>query len=175
MRRDSPPFWFGSFRDSLVTPIATGSEPLSVVVPASVTATRSACETRFDLPRRALRRTDHRPSATVRRDRCCDDGTWPRAAWAPRLPSSTPTSFEPINLPNPRALYALSWDTETTYYERFGLADYEALEPEARRLASVAATLDVSVMQDAVSTRGLLVTGNYFEMLGCTAGRSDVC
>ena len=74
--------------------------------------------------------------------------------------------IRPVNLPNPRALYALSWDTETTYYERFGLADYEALEPEARRLASVAATLDVSVMQDAVSTRGLLVTGNYFEMLG---------
>ena len=74
--------------------------------------------------------------------------------------------IRPVNLPNPRALYALSWDTKTTYYERFGLADYEALEPEARRLASVAATLDASVMQDAVSTRGLLVTGNYFEMLG---------
>ena len=74
--------------------------------------------------------------------------------------------IRPVNLPNPRALYALSWDTETTFYERFGLADYEALEPEARRLASVAATLDASVMQDAVSTRGLLVTGNYFEMLG---------
>lgn len=74
--------------------------------------------------------------------------------------------IRPVNLPNPRALYVLSWDTETTYYERFGLADYEALEPEARRLASVAATLDASVMQDAVSTRGLLVTGNYFEMLG---------
>ena len=74
--------------------------------------------------------------------------------------------IRPVNLPNPRALYALSWDTKTTYHERFGLADYEALEPEARRLASVAATLDVSVMQDAVSTRGLLVTGNYFEMLG---------
>ena len=74
--------------------------------------------------------------------------------------------IRPVNLPNPRALYALSWDTETTFYERFGLADYEALEPEARRLASVAATLDVSVMQDGVSTRGLLVTGNYFEMLG---------
>ena len=74
--------------------------------------------------------------------------------------------IRPVDLPNPRALYALSWDTERTYYERFGLADYEALEREARRLAGVAATLDVSIMQDAVSTRGLLVTGNYFEMLG---------
>ena len=43
--------------------------------------------------------------------------------------------IRPVNLPNPRALHALSWDTETTFYERFGLADYEALEPEARRLA----------------------------------------
>ena len=74
--------------------------------------------------------------------------------------------IRPVNLPNPRALHALSWDTETTFYERFGLADYAALEPEARRVADVAATLDVSVMQDAASTRGLLVTGNYFEMLG---------
>ena len=74
--------------------------------------------------------------------------------------------IRPVNLPNPRALYALSWDTETTFFERFGLADYEALEPEARRLAGVAATLDAAVMQDAVSIRGLLVTGNYFEMLG---------
>jgi predicted permease len=74
--------------------------------------------------------------------------------------------IRPVNLPNPRALHALSWDTETTRYERFGRADYEALEPEARRLAGLAATLDASVMQDAVSTRGLLVTGNYFEMLG---------
>ena len=74
--------------------------------------------------------------------------------------------IRPVNLPDPRALHALSWDTETTFYERFGLADYEALEPEARRVAAVAATLNVSVMQDAASTRGLLVTGNYFEMLG---------
>ena len=66
-----------------------------------------------------------------------------------------------------RARYtSLSWDTETTRHQRFGLADYEALEPEARRFAGVAATQDVSVMQDAVSTRGLLVTGNYFELLG---------
>ena len=57
--------------------------------------------------------------------------------------------IRPVNLPNPRALYALSWDTETTFYERFGLADYAALEPEARRVAGVAATLDASVMQDA--------------------------
>ena len=43
--------------------------------------------------------------------------------------------LKPINLPDPHALYALSWDTETTRRQRFGLADYEALQPEARRFA----------------------------------------
>jgi MacB-like periplasmic core domain len=59
----------------------------------------------------------------------------------------------------------LSWDTDTTR-QRFALADYEALQPEARRFAGLAAAQDVSIMQDAVSTPGLLVTGNYFELLG---------
>ena len=74
--------------------------------------------------------------------------------------------LKPIDLPDPHALYALSWDTETTRRHRFTLADYQALQPEARRVAAVAATKNVSVMQDAVSTPGLLVTGNYFELLG---------
>ena len=74
--------------------------------------------------------------------------------------------LQPIDLPNPYALHSLSWDTETTRRQRFTLADYEALQPEARRFAGVAAAHDVSVMQDSVSTLGLLVTGNYFELLG---------
>src|SRR5436190_5811967 len=74
--------------------------------------------------------------------------------------------LKPIDLPNPHALYALSWDTETTRRQRFRLTDYEALQPEARRFAGLAAAQDVTVMQDSVSTRGLLVTGNYFEWLG---------
>jgi predicted permease len=74
--------------------------------------------------------------------------------------------LKPIDLPNPHALYALSWDTETTSRQRFRLEDYEALQPEARRFAGLAAAQDVTVMQDSVSMRGLLVTGNYFELLG---------
>ena len=74
--------------------------------------------------------------------------------------------LRPIDLPDPHALYALSWDTDTTRRHRFGLADYEALRPEARRFAGLAATQNVSIMQDDVSTPGLLVTGNYFELLG---------
>lgn len=74
--------------------------------------------------------------------------------------------LKPIDLPDPRALYSVSWDTDSMTRRRFTLADYEALQPEARRIADVAAVQDVSVMEDAVSTRGLLVTGNYFELLG---------
>jgi predicted permease len=74
--------------------------------------------------------------------------------------------LKPIDLPNPHALYALSWDTETTRSHRFSLTDYEALQPEARRLARLAAAADVTFMRDATSTSGLLVTGNYFDVLG---------
>lgn len=74
--------------------------------------------------------------------------------------------LRPIDLPNPRALYSLSWDTDTTRRQRFRLADYDALQLEARRVAAVAAVQDVAVMQDSVSMGGLLVTGNYFEVLG---------
>jgi len=74
--------------------------------------------------------------------------------------------LKPINLPNPYGLYSLSWDSETTRGQRFTLAEYEALQPEARRHASVAAAHDVNVMVQSVSMTGLLVTGNYFELLG---------
>jgi predicted permease len=74
--------------------------------------------------------------------------------------------LKPIDLPDPHALYSLGWDTDAARRLRFTLADYEALQPEARRLAGVAAAQDVTVMQDTVSTPGLLVTGNYFELLG---------
>jgi hypothetical protein len=73
---------------------------------------------------------------------------------------------KPIDLPNPRALHALSWNTETARNRRFALTDYEALQPEARRYATVAAAHNVAVLTDTVSTGGLLVTGNYFELLG---------
>jgi predicted permease len=74
--------------------------------------------------------------------------------------------LKPIDVPNPRSLYALSWDTETTRRHRFGLADYEALQRDAKDFSRLAAMQDVSAMRDAVSMRGLLVTGNYFELLG---------
>jgi len=75
--------------------------------------------------------------------------------------------FRPIDLPNPRALYSLIWETEGGLRrQRFRLMDYEALQPEARRLAELAATRNASFREEDVTTQGLLVTGNYFEMLG---------
>ena len=74
--------------------------------------------------------------------------------------------LKPIDLPNPYGLYGLTWDSESELRQRFTLADYEALQPEVRPLAAVAAAKDVTVMQDSVPTAGLLVTGNYFHLLG---------
>ena len=74
--------------------------------------------------------------------------------------------LKPIDLPNPHALYSLSWDTESARRQRFTMADYQALQPEAGRFAAVAAVQDITVMQEDVPTPGLLVTGNYFELLG---------
>src|SRR5688500_4102574 len=53
--------------------------------------------------------------------------------------------LRPIDLPNPRSLYAVSWDTETARRHRFALADYEALQREAKDFSRVAAAQDVSV------------------------------
>ena len=54
--------------------------------------------------------------------------------------------FRPVDLPNPRALYMLIWETEGGLRrQRFRLMDYEALQPEARRLAELAATQNVVV------------------------------
>ena len=74
--------------------------------------------------------------------------------------------LKPIDLPDPYALYSLSWDTEATQRRGFRFADYEALQREASHFSRVAAVRDVTVMQEDVSTPGLLVTGNYFELLG---------
>ena len=74
--------------------------------------------------------------------------------------------LKPIDLPDPYALYSLSWDTDTTQRRGFRFADYEALQREASHFSRVAAVRDVTVMQEDVSTPGLLVTGNYFELLG---------
>jgi len=74
--------------------------------------------------------------------------------------------FRPIDLPSPRALHRLIWETEVTRRQWFRLKDYEALQPEADRLAQLAATENAAFREEDVTTQGLLVSGNYFELLG---------
>jgi predicted permease len=73
--------------------------------------------------------------------------------------------LRPIDLPDARSLYALSWDTTSVTRHGFRLADVEALRDEAPFFAGVAASADAVIMQDGVAKRGRLVSGNYFQVL----------
>ncbi len=77
--------------------------------------------------------------------------------------------LKPIDLPDPHALYELSWDTAEVARHRFTLADFEALRDGAPHFSSLAAGQVATVMQADLPMTGLLVTGNYFPML---AGRT---
>jgi len=74
--------------------------------------------------------------------------------------------FAPIDLPDAQALYKLSWDTATTRNRDFRLADFEAAERSDSSAFDLSAGLGAAVMQDGVQLPGLLVTGNYFPVLG---------
>ena len=74
--------------------------------------------------------------------------------------------FAPIALPDAQALYKLSWDTATTRNRDFRLADFEAAAQSDSSVFDVSAGLGAAVMQDGVQLPGLLVTGNYFQVLG---------
>ncbi|HVQ13830.1 MAG TPA: ABC transporter permease, partial [Vicinamibacterales bacterium] len=72
----------------------------------------------------------------------------------------------PIDLPNAQALYTLSWDTADAKNRGFRLADFEAARESDSSGFDLSAGLAIAVMQDGVQLPGLLVTGNYFEVLG---------
>jgi predicted permease len=74
--------------------------------------------------------------------------------------------LKPVDLPDPRALYSVGWDTDGRQRQWFGLSDFQVLQREARHFSQLAAILDVTVMEEAVATQGFLVTGNYFDLLG---------
>jgi predicted permease len=74
--------------------------------------------------------------------------------------------LRPINLPDPQALYTLSWDTATVQSHGFGLADFEAVSQNRTSPFTLAAGQSALVMKDGVSLPGMLVTGNYFNVLG---------
>jgi predicted permease len=74
--------------------------------------------------------------------------------------------FASIDLPNAQALYKLSWDTASTRNRDFTLADFEAARQSDSSGFDLSAGLGAAVMQDGVQLPGLLVTGNYFQVLG---------
>ena len=76
--------------------------------------------------------------------------------------------LKPVDLPNPRQLYALNWDTGAVRGRSFTLADFEALRDSAPHFSSLAAGQQALVMQGDSVMAGGLVTGNYFVMLGAT-------
>lgn len=77
----------------------------------------------------------------------------------------------PIDLPDPHALYELDWDTASTRRRAFGFGDYEALRDASPHFSALAAGRAVLAMHEGRPTTGLLVTGNYLQMLGGTTAR----
>jgi predicted permease len=77
--------------------------------------------------------------------------------------------LRPVDLPAPYQLYALNWDTATESQHRFALADFEALRDGAPFFSGLVAAEETSAMQDGAPAAGLLVTGNYFQVLGARA------
>jgi predicted permease len=72
----------------------------------------------------------------------------------------------PIDLPDAQALYKLSWDTASARNRDFRLADFEAARESDSSVFDLTAGLGTAVMQDGVQLPGLLVSGNYFQVLG---------
>ena len=77
--------------------------------------------------------------------------------------------LRPVDLPNPYQLYALNWDTATERRHRFSLVDFEALCDGAPFFSGLVAAEEAPVMQDGNPAVGLLVTANYFQVLGARA------
>jgi predicted permease len=77
--------------------------------------------------------------------------------------------LKPIDLPNPRQLYALSWDSAGTRYHEFRLADFTAMSDANPVFSGIAADDRAVVMDGEIPINGLLVTGNYFHVLGARA------
>src|SRR5688572_29538839 len=73
--------------------------------------------------------------------------------------------FKAVDLPDPHQLYQLTWDSATTRGHQFSLDDVEALRREARHFRVVAAQPTPAV-HGGRSITGLLVTGDYFSVLG---------
>ncbi len=74
--------------------------------------------------------------------------------------------LKPIDLKNAHELYALNWGTATDVSRGFTLDDFNALAANPSPLRAVAAGADVVVMGNARPVTGLVVTANYFSVIG---------
>jgi predicted permease len=72
-----------------------------------------------------------------------------------------------IALPQPRALYSLGWDSASVRGERFTLAELDDLRG-LTALQEVAGGQEATVMDNDTAVSGILVTGNYFRLLGAS-------
>jgi predicted permease len=77
--------------------------------------------------------------------------------------------LRPINLPDPHALYTLNWDTATVRSHGFRLSDFEAASQSRTSPFTLTAGQSALVMKDGVPLPGMLVSGNYFNVLGTQA------
>ena len=73
--------------------------------------------------------------------------------------------LRPVDLPEARSLYALSWDTATVTRHGFRRSDLEALSDAVPFFSGLVATADAVITEDGVQRVGRLVTGNYFQVL----------
>lgn len=76
-----------------------------------------------------------------------------------------------IDLPDPHALVELSWDTSTVRRHQFSLSDFESARDTTPHFTGLAAGRRALVMQDGTAVNGLLVSDNFFTLLGARAAR----
>ncbi len=72
--------------------------------------------------------------------------------------------LRPVAVANPESLFSLSWDTATERSQRFSLDDVDDLRGTAG-LVGAAAGQQVSALDGIQPVSGLLVTGDYFDLV----------
>jgi predicted permease len=75
--------------------------------------------------------------------------------------------LRPIDLPQPHTLYSLGWTSANVRGERFTLTDLDELRG-LTALKEIAGGQEATVMDNGTAVAGLLVTGNYFRLLGAS-------
>ena len=74
--------------------------------------------------------------------------------------------FKSVNLPDPQALYGLSWDTDAQQRQPFSLRDFDAMAADNPVFSRLAAGNSVAGSHNGARLIGHLVTRDYFGVLG---------